>query len=76
MLQLNGLTRAQKAMCDIIWSLDTQDEIIDWFNTLPDWQAQEAHVLMKLMILEQLDQQDLGGMSEALAVIDRIKGSL
>lgn len=76
MIQLNGLTRAQRAMCDIIWSLDTQDEIIDWFNTLPDWQAREAHVLMKLMILEQLDQEDLGEMSEALAVIDRIKGSL
>lgn len=76
MIQLTGLTRAQQAMCDIIWSMDTQDEIIDWFNTLSADSAQQAHVLMKLMILEQLDQQDLGDMSEAQAVIAHIRGAV
>jgi hypothetical protein len=76
MLQLTGLTRAQKAMCDIIWSMDTQEQILAWFNTLPSGQAHQAHVLMKLMILEQLDQEDLGEMAEANQVIQQIKGQL
>lgn len=72
MIQIQGLTPMQKELCDKIWSMDSQDEIIAWINTLPRSVAFQAYVMMQMIIQSALDEADLGDMSEARAVIDHV----
>lgn len=58
MIQLEGLTPLQVEICDKIWGMDTQEEIIEWFNTLPRSLQITAHAMLNLIIAEMLDQEE------------------
>jgi len=56
MININGLTREQCDMLDIIWSFKTKDEYVEWFDTLDDTEAEMARGLMELLALAILDE--------------------
>jgi hypothetical protein len=76
MVKIEGLNKHQRALCDIIWSIDTQEELLSWVRTLNKDKALEVYVLMQLMMLAYIDDEDLGEMTEANEVIDQIRGQL
>ena len=59
MIQLQGLTPLQVEICDKIWGMQSQEEIIEWFNTLPRSLQITAHAMLNLIIAEMLDQEEL-----------------
>jgi len=74
MISIDGLTKKQKTMLDIMWSMDSLEEIHAWQATLPLEDQYLCEVLMKLVALAFIDEavdQD-SSLSEAKQVIDHV----
>lgn len=73
MINISGLTSLQVELCDHIWSLNTQEEVVEWLSTLPKSLRIEATMMMQMIIAEVIDNAEVEDLSVAKAVIDRIK---
>jgi hypothetical protein len=73
MLSIPNLTPLQRAIANMLWSLDTEQEIVEWFDTLPQNIQPIAHAVLAIMVYEQIDQTPIEDMSEALEIIDYIR---
>jgi hypothetical protein len=54
-MQLHGLTPKQVKLCNDIWGMDTEEELMEWFYSLPDSLKFEAHAMINLMLFEEID---------------------
>jgi hypothetical protein len=72
-LQIHGLSPLHRAIADMLWSLDSEQEIVKWFGTLPPDIRPIAHVVLSMMVYEQIDLTPIEDMSAAQEVIDRIQ---
>jgi hypothetical protein len=73
MLSIPNLTPLQRAIADMLWSLDTEQEIVEWFDTLPQNIRPIAHSVLSMMVYEQIDQAPIEDFSDAQEVIDYIR---
>lgn len=73
MLSIPNLTPLQRALADMLWNLDTEQDIVEWFGTLPVNIRPIAHSVLSMMVYEQIDQTPIEDMSAAQEVIDRIR---
>jgi hypothetical protein len=73
MLSIPNLTPLQRAIADMLWSLDTEQEIVKWFDTLPQNIQPIAHAVLAIMVYEIIDQTPIEDMSAALELIDRVR---
>ena len=73
MLSIPNLSPLQRAIADTLWSLNTPEEIVEWFNTLPANIVPIAHGVMSMMVYEQIDQTPIEDFSDAQEVIDYIR---
>jgi hypothetical protein len=73
MISIPNLSPLQQAIADMLWKLDTTEEIVEWFNTLPENIVPIAHAVMNMIVYEQIDQTPIEDFSDALEVINRIK---
>ena len=73
MLSIPNLTPLQRAIADMLWSLDTEQEIVEWFGTLPPNIRPVAHSVLSMMVYEQIDQAPIEDFSDAQEVIDYIR---
>ena len=73
MLSIPNLTPLQQAIADVLWRLDTPEEIVEWFGTLPANIVPIAHSVMSMMVYEQIDQTPIEDFSDAQEVIDYIR---
>lgn len=72
-ISIPGLSPSQCQLADIIWELQTQDEVDAFIDTLPAPAAQDAKIIVELICLAYLDQMDLAPANEAQVVIDRVR---
>lgn len=74
-MQLHGLNSVQIEMCTQIWSMDTEEELLEWFYALPDSLKLDAHAMINLMMFEEIDrvvdQQSPSDMLQAQEVLSR-----
>lgn len=70
---LEGLTPLQQEILEKIWSMDTQAEVIAWFDTLPRNLKQTAHAMLMMVVIEMIDQEPCEDLRLAQAVIDRVR---
>ena len=76
MINIDGLTREQCDMLDIIWSFKSKDEYFDWMENLDEEEAIMAQGLMELLllaILEEAQEEADEPYREAKMVIQNIK---
>ena len=73
MIKLSGLTPLQVELCNHIWSLNTQEDVIEWLSSLPKPLRIQATVMMQMIIAEVIDNAEVEDLSLANAVINRIK---
>jgi hypothetical protein len=64
MITINGVTKRQKRMLNIMWNLDTEDDYFEWYNSLDTELQAEADLLQRMVILESFEE-DLGECTEA-----------
>lgn len=58
MIQIEGLSKKQRMLADIIWSLDTQDQVQAFIKSLPEKDRKQAVVVTQMMILAFIDEVD------------------
>jgi hypothetical protein len=64
MITINGVTKRQKRMLNIMWNLDTEEDYFEWYNSLDTELQAEADLLQRMVILESFEE-DLGECNEA-----------
>jgi|TARA_R110000803_G_scaffold19205_1_gene50513 hypothetical protein len=70
-IYIEGVSPEQKEMLDIMWSLDSTDDYLDWYETLDTWDQQEAD-LLKLMLYYELSDQ-VKNVDQAKKIINMVK---
>ena len=55
-IQIENLTAEQVEMCDIMWSFETAEEYIEWYDLLDDDDKRQAEVLQHLIIQESMEE--------------------
>ena len=73
MIEIHGLSERQVEIADMIWSLASTEELREWFDSLDRATLFEAYIVHQMILLAFLDQEPLGRMKEARALIKRVQ---
>ena len=73
MISIENLTPLQHEILEKIWSMDTQEEVVAWFDTLPRNLKHTAHAMLMMVVIEMIDQEPCEDLSMAQAVIDQVR---
>jgi uncharacterized protein YukE len=57
MIQIQGVSKRQKRMLNIMWNLDSEEDYFEWYNSLDENLQQEAELLQRLVIMAELDNE-------------------
>lgn len=57
MILIEGLTPKQKTILDIMWAMETKQQVQNFIESLPDNDAVDATNLMEVLIHESLEAQ-------------------
>ena len=55
-IQIENLTPEQVEMCDIMWSFESAEEYVEWYELLDDEGKRQADVLQRMIILESMEE--------------------
>lgn len=69
-IQIENLTPEQIEMCDIMWSFETADEYLTWYECLDEAEQRQADVLQRLIILESMEEM-LNNFADARQVLKK-----
>ena len=56
-ITINGITKRQKRMLNIMWNLDSEEDYFEWYNSLDEELQKEAELLQRLVIMAELDNE-------------------
>lgn len=70
-ITIQGITKRQKRMLNIMWNIDTEEDYFEWYNGLSEELQQEAELLQRLVIMAELDNE-VRDTTEAKNLIKRI----
>jgi len=70
MIKIEGLNKKQRLLADIIWALDSQEQVQTFIASLPPKDRRQAQTVTELMILAFLDEVE--DTQEAQRVIQSI----
>ena len=56
-MTIENLSPLQRAICDSIWSCQTQSELREYFDSLPQSQRPVAVSMMHMIIADSLDRE-------------------
>lgn len=74
MISITNLTVKQKMICEVLWELDSKDQVFAFIKSLPKSDRPDAIGLYHLMLIECLDQElDFTDLTLAKQVIDRVR---
>ena len=73
MIQLEGLSTLQRELAQRIWEIQDHDALVEFVQSLPRSVAIEAHTVIQMIIIEGMEQEEIGDMIEANKVIERIR---
>ena len=71
-IHIDNLTQAQVDMLDHMWSLETEQDYFDWYETLDAEDQHSADILQRLVILESMEE-NLGNCAEAGLVLQQFR---
>lgn len=72
-MQIQGLTERQVKIADMLWMMDSKDQVHKFIQSLPSDIKQDAQLVLQMMILGILDE--VTDTAEAAEVIERIKNA-
>lgn len=55
-IQIENLTPAQVEMCDIMWSFETAEQYLEWYELLDEDDQRQAETLQHLIIQESMEE--------------------
>lgn len=57
-IKIEGLNAKQRMLADIMWQMNTEDEVKAFIRSLPEADRKQAKVVCELMILALFDDVD------------------
>ena len=73
-MKIEGLTPLQHEILERIWSMDSKEQVMAWFETLPGNLRQTAHAMLMMVVIEMIDEEPCEDLRLAQMVIDRVRG--
>lgn len=73
-MEIQGLTPRQQELATVIWAIESPEQVLDFFNTIPQDLLQDAYLVYRMIIEVTWDDIDLGDCAEAKEVIEHIRG--
>jgi len=77
MPSIPGLSPSDRALCDKIWSMEDQDQVVAWFNTLSEGRRRRAHVMLQLITLalidDWVDEYEPDDLEEARELLEKFR---
>ena len=70
-ISLSNLTAEQVEMLDILWSLKELSDVEEWQSTLEPEDREMSEALIKLVILETMDEIITSDLSDAQKVLQK-----
>jgi hypothetical protein len=67
MITITGLTARQKAMMDIMWSMDTMSKVQAFVRSLPKQDALDCLSLVEMATLDTLEEDGLDAYKDTAA---------
>ena len=58
MIEIVGFSKKQRMLADIIWELDTQEQVVTFIASLPQKDREQAQIVCEMMILAFFDEVD------------------
>lgn len=55
-MRIEGVTRRQKELLDIMWTIESRTDLDAWLDTLSIKDQRDAVLLLHLLMLEMIDQ--------------------
>jgi hypothetical protein len=55
-IQIENLTPEQVEMCDLMWSFESAEEYIEWYELLDDADKRQADLLQRLILIETMEE--------------------
>ena len=55
-IQIEGLNKKQRLLADLIWSMDSKEQVVAFIRTLPPKDRRDAQTITEMMILAFLDE--------------------
>ncbi len=71
-ITLQGLTKQQHQIADMIWSCESQEDVDQLIRNLPESYKRDAETVHQLMIAAVMDEYQEGITEDVKAIIDRI----
>jgi hypothetical protein len=71
MIKIENLTEHQVELLDAMWSIDKEDEYLEWYESLNDSDRRMSDVLMKLILHELIDESMISEFSDAKKVLKK-----
>lgn len=73
--KIDGLTRKQVALLDIMWTLEDEQSVENFVRSLPRADQQQAQSLKTLLIHEMMEEflEDITEFPDAQEIIQRVK---
>ena len=77
MITISGLTHKQKALMDVMWTMDSMHKVNAFVRTLPKRDAQDCLSLIQIAVQETLEEEGriADYEADALSVIARVSSS-
>jgi len=57
MITIQGVSKRQKRILNIMWNLDSEEDYFEWYNSLDEELQKEAELLQRLVIMAELDNE-------------------
>ena len=72
-IEIPGLSARQIDLANRIWSMETTEEVLAFFDTLPQRARIDAYVVYSMILWAWQDQEPVNDCQEARAVIDHVR---
>ena len=72
-IEIPGLSARQIDLANRIWSMESTEEVLAFFDTLPHRARIDAYIVYTMILWAWHDEEPVGDYAEARAVIDHIR---
>lgn len=73
-MRITGLNKNQVEMLDMMWSFETQEELMLWMDTLTEKEVRQVQSLLELIRFELIEEQiNKDGCFDAIVYLQKYK---
>lgn len=73
MIEIHGVSKQESDMLDKIWQFQTEDEFIEWFDTLKYSEKLMCSKLLETLRIELIDSENVDDFPQADLVLSKYK---